>query len=345
MHSIGPEQFLEQAKTHAVLDVRSPAEFLQGHIPGSISFPLFTDEERKRVGIVFKNSGKEASVLLGLDFVGPKMSSFVKSAREIAPSREVLVHCWRGGMRSAAMAWLLETAGFNVKILTGGYKAYRRYIRQETGSGYRLIILGGYTGTGKSEILKSLKVSGQQVLDLEQLASHKGSAFGDLAQRPQPTNEQFENTMIHELLKFDTAIPVWVEDESRSIGIVSIPDPFYLKMKESTMIFLDMEKEKRVDNLVREYSDFDPILLENAIIKVSEKLGGLNTTLSIEALHQKEYRKVVTLLLGYYDKAYLAGLEKRNKSTVVYLKPGSHQENYAEMILHSYENLFHVNAG
>ena len=215
MKYIEAREFLDKAVMFPVIDVRSPSEFLKGHIPGAFNIALFDDEERRKVGTLYKNSGKESSVLLGLDLVGPKMSGFVKAASRIALEREVLLHCWRGGMRSSGMAWLFETAGFKVSVLEGGYKAYRRFIRRKLEENIKLVVLGGKTGSGKSDILDHLAQSGEQVIDLEGIAHHKGSAFGAFGQESQPTTGHFENNLYHELNKFDLNLPVWVEDESR----------------------------------------------------------------------------------------------------------------------------------
>ena len=130
---IDPEFFLTLSQSQVIIDVRSPSEFLSGHVPGAVNIPLFDDEERKQVGTLYKKAGRQSAILAGLDFVGPKMSQFVKEANKLASGKNVLVHCWRGGMRSAGMAWLLKTAGFKVSVLEGGYKAYRRFIRQKLG--------------------------------------------------------------------------------------------------------------------------------------------------------------------------------------------------------------------
>ncbi|MCD4790234.1 MAG: tRNA 2-selenouridine(34) synthase MnmH [Bacteroidales bacterium] len=317
---INPNEFLEKFDGIPVIDVRSPKEFLQGHIPDAINLPLFDDEERKKVGTLYKKSGKEASLLLSLDIVGPKMSYFVKTARKLSPDREILIHCWRGGMRSASMAWLFETADFKVSVLNGGYKAYRKYIRQKIGEEANLIVVGGKTGCGKSEILYYLTKAGEQVLDLENIAHHKGSAFGDLGQENQPTNEQFENNLFQAWQKLDLNLPVWIEDESRGIGTVSIPEPLYNKIRQSIVIFLDVEKEIRITRLVKEYALFDPALLEDAILRINKKLGGLNTKLAIEALFNKDFNTAASILLTYYDKAYLKGLSMREQEKVFNLE-------------------------
>ena len=313
---IDAEKFLTFSQSQVIIDVRSPSEYSFGHIPGAVNIPLFDDEERKIVGTLYKQSGRQSALFAGLDFVGPKMSQIIKLAEKVAPEKKVLVHCWRGGMRSAGFGWLLKTAKFEVSLLEGGYKAYRNFIRQKLGEEIKLIVLGGKTGSGKSEILNQLVKFGEQIIDLEKIAHHKGSAFGDLGQKKQPTNEQFENNLFESLRKLDLNKIIWVEDESRGIGYVGIPDVFYQQMRNSNVLFLDVPKPFRVKRLVKEYATFDLQRLENAIHRITKKLGGLNTRNSIEALHQKDYNTVVDLLLVYYDKAYLKGLSFRDKNKV-----------------------------
>jgi tRNA 2-selenouridine synthase len=323
MFYLNSQQFVKFSAYQPIVDVRSPAEFIQGHIPGAYNLPLFDDEERKRVGILYKNSGREASVLLGLEIVGPKMAGLVKELKKNIHGKDILLHCWRGGMRSNGMAWLFETSGFNVSILEGGYKSYRKFIRQQLNESFQLIILGGYTGSGKSEILDFIKQKDGQVLDLEKIAHHKGSAFGDLGQERQPTNEQFENNLYFELQKLDLNSIIWVEDESRGVGTVGIPEPFWMKMKNSSLIFVDVDKKIRVERLVNEYAGFDEELLGNSIKRISQRLGGLNTRLAIEALANKDFNKAASVLLDYYDKAYLKGISDRDPSMVYNLNLGS----------------------
>lgn len=313
---IDPEKFLTLSQSQVIIDVRSPSEFALGHIPGAVNIPVFDDEERKKVGTLYKNNGRYPAVLAGFDFVGPKMSRIAKLAETAAPQKKVLVHCWRGGMRSGGIAWLLKTAGFEVSVLEGGYKAYRGYIRQKLAGNFNLIVLGGKTGGGKSDILKQLATFGEQIIDLEKIAHHKGSAFGDLGQEKQPSNEQFENNLYLELQKLDVKKATWIEDESRGIGFVGIPDVFYQQIRNSVIIFLDVPKPFRVRRLVKEYALFDVQKLENAIHRITKKLGGLNAKLSIESLAQKDFETVADVLLSYYDKAYLKGLSFRDQHKV-----------------------------
>ncbi len=182
--------------TRPLLDVRSPGEYAQGHVPGALSFPLFSDAERATVGTIYKQQSRDLALETGLELVGPKLGGFVREARTLAPQGQVVVHCWRGGQRSGSMAWLLRQGGLDVWTLEGGYKAYRTWVLAELAAQqYSLYIIGGRTGTGKTKILHALRQMGEQVVDLEGLACHKGSAFGFIGELPQPTVEQFENDL------------------------------------------------------------------------------------------------------------------------------------------------------
>jgi tRNA 2-selenouridine synthase len=183
------KDFLQQSKDHVLLDVRSPGEYKHAHIPSAISFPLFTDEERKIVGTTYKQKSREDAIKIGLDFFGPKMRKMIEEVEHIISKRQtanaseanlklVFVYCWRGGMRSAAIAWLLDLYGFKVHALAGGYKSFRNYVLQTFEQPFQFKILGGYTGSGKTEVLNELEKQGETIIDLEKIASHKGSAFG-----------------------------------------------------------------------------------------------------------------------------------------------------------------------
>ncbi len=336
------EEFLPLTDTFPLVDVRSPAEYAKAHIPGAVNIPLFDNEERKQVGIRYKQGGKENAVLLGLEYVGPKMAGFVKQAKKLVKKdKRILVHCWRGGMRSGSMAWLFETAGLKVFTLDGGYKAYRGYIRKQFSKNVDMVVLGGYTGSGKTSILQEMEKKGEQFLDIEGIAHHKGSVFGPLGQKQQPSNEQFENDLADAWRKFDFSKPVWVEDESRQLGTCGIPDPLFAQMRKAPVIKVIIPKSERIKRLVNEYGNFEKKLLAEQVEKIRERLGGQFANEAIEALNQNQLDKVADLTLRYYDKAYEFGILKRNPESITKLKLEKDDpiEN-AKAVLALTENLF-----
>ena len=317
MNVIEPEQFLKLKRYIPVVDVRSPSEYQKGHIPGSYSIPLFDDEQRARVGTSYKKLGREEAVMEGLRIVGPRMEGLAKSARDLAgDGHELVVHCWRGGMRSESMAWLFEKLGIRCHVLRGGYKHYRNYGRARLSQPGRVIILGGYTGSGKTDILKAMEAQGQQVLDLEALANHKGSAFGGMGQDNQPSNEHFENLLFDRWMTLNPDQPIWIEDESKMIGKNTIPDELFHVMRSSPVIRIEMNRALRVERLVREYTGFDKALLQNAIQRIEKRLGGQNAREADEAVERGDFYTAVDISLDYYDKAYRYGLGKRKLSTI-----------------------------
>jgi tRNA 2-selenouridine synthase len=299
---------LKLASELPMLDVRSPGEYAQGHIPGAISFPLFSDTERAEVGTLYKQVGPESALICGLEIVGPKMAGFVREALILCPGKRIIIYCWRGGKRSGSMAWLLESAGFEVFLLKGGYKSFRT----EVGSSHwpipPLQILGGLTGSGKTEILKALRNKGAYILDLEAEARHKGSAFGSIGEAAQPTQEQFENNLFTLLVNFRTdQFPVWVEDESRAIGRLRIPEPLFLAIRESPHLFLQVPVSQRLDHVTSQYGQASIEILGDSIQRLAKRLGGLRVKEAMEALKNQDLRKAAALTLEYYDKAYLHG--------------------------------------
>jgi len=303
-------ELLGRRETTPLLDVRSPGEYTHGHIPGAISFPLFTDEERAEVGTMYKQAGKEEAMELGLRFVGPKLETFVKDAKALAPERKVMVHCWRGGQRSGSIAWLLRQAGFEVEILPGGYKAYRKLVLDSfESSPLQMVILGGQTGSGKTKILYELDKQGEQIIDLEGLANHKGSAFGFIGELPQPTVEQFENDLFERILALDLSKRIWIENESHSIGRIFIPEPFWVKMRVAPLINLKIPDEARIENLLEDYVLTDKADLETAFNKISKKLGGQNLKEALEALERNDFASAARIALWYYDKTYQHGID------------------------------------
>ncbi|MFN2396443.1 MAG: tRNA 2-selenouridine(34) synthase MnmH [Bacteroidales bacterium] len=316
-HQIEPFDFLSRVRSVPVVDVRSPGEFAQGHIPGSINVPLFSDDERAVVGKLYKLSGREAATFESLGIVGPKMQQFVNDARRISPEKKLLIHCWRGGMRSESMAWLMATAGFDVKVLKGGYKAYRNYIRENWNRAITMVVVSGKTGSGKTEILKHIQKTGQQVLDLEGYAHHKGSAFGAIGEIPQPTNEQFENDIAAQWLSFDPYKPVWVEDESRFIGRVWLPDPLYDAKQKALTLCVEMPKELRIQRLIKDYAGFPKEQLIQSIEKIGKRIGWNNLKLAVKAIETGDFEAAIDITLSYYDKTYSFDLTKKAESEII----------------------------
>lgn len=304
-----------------LLDVRSPGEFTHGHIPGAISFPLFSDEERAAVGTVYKQVGKEEAMALGLRFVGPKLETFVREATIIAPGRKLRVHCWRGGQRSGSMAWLFRQAGFEVETLQGGYKSYRHFVLDGfQNTTIKLVVLGGQTGSGKTKILKALPEFGEQIIDLEGLAHHKGSAFGFIGELPQPTVEQFENNLFEQISAMDTTRRVWVENESHSIGRIFIPEEFWSKMKVAPLVKIEIPETVRIENLLSDYVLTDRLELETAFQKIQKKLGGLQLKIALESLEKNDFATAARIALHYYDKTYQHGLDTSLSTDIKNLK-------------------------
>lgn len=341
------EDFIQLAKQHPVFDVRSSGEYLHAHIPGAYSLPLFTDEERAVVGTAYKKQSREQAIKAGLDYFGPKMRKIVEEVEKMNDVRSkmydskrttsdivhhtsntVLVHCWRGGMRSAGVAWLLDLYGFKVYTLVGGYKTYRKWVRQQFEKEYSFKIIGGHTGSGKTLVLQQLAQQ-HPTVDLEALANHKGSAFGGMG--AQPTQEMFENLLAIALLDTGYSIldkdasttnyqqqtsnhkpqTIWLEDESQRIGNLQIPMPLWYTMRKSPVYFLDIPFEERLNYITEEYSKTEKEKLVNAVMRIQKRLGGLETKNAINHLLEDNYRESFRILLRYYDKWYQKALHNR----------------------------------
>lgn len=323
--------FLQQRAQHLVIDVRSPKEYEQAHLPGAVNVPIFDNEERKIIGTIYKQQSRELAIKKGLELFGPKMRGIVEQVEIILDGRlqnadlkkhspianlksDIFIYCWRGGMRSGAMAWLLQLYGFNVHLLAGGYKSYRRWALEQLALPHPLKVLGGYTGSGKTQVLKQLQTEGACVIDLEALAGHKGSAFGNLEQCPQPSQEMFENLLAEALYQqyAKCEVPqIWVEDESQRIGLINLPQPFWQTMRGAPLFFLDIPFEERLLHLVSEYGSYPKEALANGIERIAKRLGGLETKNALHHLESGDITACFSILLKYYDKLYLKGLHNR----------------------------------
>jgi len=326
--------FQEKIRDFIILDVRSPMEFTQGNIPGAFNIPLFTDSERAIVGALYQQKGREAAILKGLDICLPKTTDYLKQLSKITAKKNVFLYCWRGGMRSALLAEVISKAGYQVRVLSGGYKAYRNFIRSCFSKEAQIVVLGGFTGSGKTEILEYIAKQGEQTIDLENLARHKGSVFGALGLGTQPTNEQFENNLFACWSEMDFSKPIWIEDESRMIGKITIPDPVLKQLHEGLMIFVEVPIENRIFRLIRDYSGFEKSQLENSILKLKERLGGKNTREALMALESGRFEEVVKILLDHYDKAYLYSMNRKGSDKVnkIILRSDNMKENARKAI-------------
>ena len=303
-----------------IIDVRSPGEFAKGHIPGAVNIPLFANDERAHVGTVYKQQSKEKAIEVGYKYVNPKLDRYISESSDVAPDGKVIVHCWRGGMRSRSFAQHLSDNGFtDVKVITAGYKAFRNHVLNQFAVPAKLNILGGFTGSGKTYILDEIRRMGHQVIDLEAIAHHKGSAFGSIGELPQPTSEQFENNLFNAWRKLNFEQPVWIEDESLSIGSVNIPLPLFEQMRAAHLYFIDIPNQERAKHLVTEYTNCDKQLLVNSLQRITKRLGGKNVQLAIAALEEENYIEVALISLHYYDKSYIKGLNKRKADKVTHL--------------------------
>lgn len=334
IESIDVETFLNLSKQYPILDVRSPAEYTHAHIPGALSIPLFTDEQRKIIGTAYKRESRKIAVNHGLKYFSERMKIIPREVEDLVKNFEieshkpvssstvenkvksenpgVLLHCWRGGMRSSTVAWLLSLYGYNIFILNGGYKSYRHWALAQFEKPYSLHILGGYTGSGKTEILLEMQAKGKTIIDLEGVANHKGSAFGALGQQPQPSQEMFENLLALKLSEaFKKEEIIWIEDESNRIGGVHVPNPFWDQMRKSKLYFLDIPVEERVKFIVSNYGCFSRESLHDSIIKIQKKLGGQETKNALLFLSQNNYHACFEILLKYYDKLYEKALHNR----------------------------------
>lgn len=326
IEKIDIETFLTLSQNIPVFDVRSPAEYAHAHIPGAISLPLFTDEERKVVGTLYKQKSRQLAIKAGLDFFGVKMKTMVEDVeihfkntnRSLVPEDNpaLIVHCWRGGMRSAGVAWLLDLYGFRVYTISGGYKAYRKWSLAQFEKKYPMKILGGFTGSGKTLLIEEFEKLGKPVIDLEGLAGHRGSAFGNIGMPKQPSQEMFENMLALCLYKnlqkaTETNDSIWLEDESQRIGDVNIPISIWKQMRDTYLFFLDIPFEERLLHVLNMYGNLDKMKMINAIIRIKKRLGGLDAKDAVNAFMEDRIEDCFRILLRYYDKWYMKGMETR----------------------------------
>ena len=294
-----------------IIDVRSPAEFAEDHIPGAINCPVLDDEQRIVVGTLYKQTSPFAAKKIGAAYVAENIArqlreSFVDRPKTWRP----LIVCWRGGQRSGAMTLIFRRVGWDAQQLQGGYKAYRKQVVDLLAERPRRMafkVICGATGSGKSRLLQALVRLGEQVLDLEELACHKGSVLGALPNSPQPSQKMFESALLAVVQGFDPARPVYVEAESRKIGSIHLPDALLETMRAGTCINIEATVEARVEFLLRDYDYF-----LKAPDWFNSRLDVLNKLQSRETIQRwqgyasnGQWRELVIALLElHYDPLY-----------------------------------------
>jgi tRNA 2-selenouridine synthase len=292
----------------AIIDVRSPAEYAEDHIPGAISAPVLDDAERAEVGTLYKQVSAFSAKKAGASLISRNIARHIEELfRDKDKTWHPLVYCWRGGKRSSAMAHVLREIGWNAETLEGGYKAYRRFVVSQLQSlppGLEFIVIHGPTGSGKSRLLGALQRASAQVLDLEGLAAHRGSVLGNLPDRPQPTQKMFESLLLQQLSSLQTETPVYVEGESKKIGELHVPDALMERMRASPCILVNTGVEVRVDLLLDEYRHF--LSDRDALNKQLDCLIALHGRERIaEWKSITDWRELVRrLLVEHYDPAY-----------------------------------------
>jgi len=326
-----------------LIDVRSPSEYYKGHMPNSINIPLFDNDERSIIGTIYKNEGRKKAVIEGLKFLEKKMELLLDNlfmnidSHKIIPGIKnnelsIRIYCSRGGMRSQSIAWLLEKYKFNPITLKGGYKTYRRWVLDSFSKKWNIVIIGGKTGTGKTRLLSLLEKNKYQTIDLEGFACHRGSTFGGLGMKEQPSNEQFENIIAEKLNSFKCSNNIFVEAESANIGKCKIPHEFFNQMKNSRRIEILRSESNRLDQLIETYSVFNKEELQESVLRIKKRLGPQRTKIALESINSEKWDLVCRSVLDYYDKCYEYEKVGKTNIKILDLTDKKYDERIIELI-------------
>jgi len=333
--SLLPHDFLAlRDEGCCVFDVRTPQEYEVGHIPGALSLPLLYNDERAKVGTLYVNVGREYAFVEALRMVGPRLPAMVEFIRERGKGMPVLFYCWRGGMRSDSVASLSRWSGLTSYTLAGGYKGYRRYLLEFLSRKMKIAVIGGYTGTGKSRLLMKLAERGEQVLNLEEIACHRGSVFGHLGMGSQPTTQHFQNMVFEKIRKFNLRDVIWVEDESIKVGEVFLPEPLYRNMREAPAFFVSRPFEERLEYVLQEYSKYPREELIKATLRLENHIDRGSLSSILEHIERGDLRRAAHILLRYYDERYMSGFKRRAPDRVMMVDAGGRDDDQiAEMLI------------
>ena len=335
----------EFRKTKGLLiDVRSPDEYYKGHMPNSINIPIFNSYERSIIGKKYKNSGREIAVREGFKIIENKIDKLIKefilikknflisTIDKFSNDKYIKIYCARGGMRSQSMHWLLEKFNYPCITLDGGYKTYRNWVLNTFEDKQEIIVIGGKTGTRKTKILNKLKSLDYQILDFESHANHRGSSFGGLGMKDQPSNEQYENLLAEDLSKFNKKNFIFVEAESPNIGKNRIPHAFYKQMQNSKRIEIKRDESIRIKELINTYSKYQKKDLKKSVLKISKRLGPQRTKSAIDSIDNEDWENVCKSVLDYYDRCYEHELKDKEDVKILDMKLRADHEIINEII-------------
>jgi len=313
---------IHKHKFHEIIDVRTPWEYAEDHVQGSINIPVLSNEERAQVGTLYASDKlqgrKVGAALITRNISDHILNHFKDKDLDYSP----LVYCWRGGQRSRSMATILKEIGFQPSLMQGGYKAYRKHVctyltyeeseksavlGQTNLDRQKWIRISGVTGSGKTLLLKALKERGEQILDLEDLAKHKGSILGDYPDAKQPSQKGFETLLYNEIEQLDASAVVWLENEGSKIGNIGVSRRVWEKMCVSPRVHIKVDLQDRAEYILQDYN----YLIENAaldlpgLLKRLEKYaGGKKFAHWIKLLGDKQHKELVLSLMEYYDASY-----------------------------------------
>ncbi len=311
MHYLNWVECLDQKPFTRIIDVRSPAEYAENHIPGAVNLPVLTNEERAEVGTLYTQVSRFDARRLGAAMVARNTAAHLETFFAPHPEHSrFLLYCWRGGQRSRAMALILHAVGWNVTVIAGGYKSYRAHVRESLmrlGPLLRCHMLTGLTGSGKTRLLRGMAEQGSQVLDLEGIGGHRGSLLGEEPGMVQPSQKHFESLLLQQLERFDLTKPLWLESESKRLGRLWIPEPLWQAMLSATVHEVTAPAEARAAFLLREYPHF--VAAPEALIKKLETLkeacGGKQLAAWNGMIRTGQWHAfVMSLLECHYDPVY-----------------------------------------
>ncbi|MDQ0175252.1 tRNA 2-selenouridine(34) synthase MnmH [Bacillus chungangensis] len=334
---------LYENKKHTLIDVRSPKEFNEATIPGSINIPVFNNEERAEVGTIYKQVGVEAAKERGLEIFSRKLPAFIAAFKKF--ETPVTVFCWRGGMRSKTAATMLDLADIRVNRLTGGIRSYRQWVVHELENQQfkpKLFVLNGYTGSGKTAILRRLSQNGYPAIDLEQMAGHRGSIFGQIGLEPS-NQKKFDALLLHEIRRYQQEPFVFIEGESKRIGKVYLPPVLNEKKENSLQIFLKLPIEERVQIILEDYQPWNyPQRFEEAFQLIKKRIHTPVAKKIETDLENRDFASAVRLLLEYYyDPKYEYSSRQYPDQQKIIIEAANTEDAFYKIIQIIKKNILH----